>query len=173
MNAEQFCPLGLCLFPPRGRASIPNICNVNWGRQNTQSLQAVLAVAPFKKGKQLVNVKHFVKVGTASMHKIDKNVVKHKMQNLHNPLNNGNGNHNSIVSSSHVELFLTNHWICFRRLSGIWTLCLHQHQRNRSNKKNGFKLYINRRGNACQRPIYDHHLYHQRISKHLLCGNFQ
>ncbi len=32
----------------------------NWGRQNTQSLQAVLAVAPFKKGKQLVNVIHFV-----------------------------------------------------------------------------------------------------------------
>jgi hypothetical protein len=31
----------------------------NWGRQNTQSLQAVLAVAPLKKGKQLGNVRHF------------------------------------------------------------------------------------------------------------------
>ena len=32
----------------------------NWGRQNTQSLQAVLAVAPLKKGKQLGDVRHFV-----------------------------------------------------------------------------------------------------------------
>ena len=31
----------------------------NWGRQNTQSLQAVLAVAPLKKEKQLGNVRHF------------------------------------------------------------------------------------------------------------------
>ena len=28
-----------------------NFMKLNWGRQNTQSLQAVLAVAPLKKGK--------------------------------------------------------------------------------------------------------------------------
>ena len=50
MNAEPFF-----------RLSIPTArLRINWGRQNTQSLQAVLAVAPLKKGKQLGDVRLFV-----------------------------------------------------------------------------------------------------------------
>ena len=39
---------------------LPLLLSQNWGRQNTQSLQAVLAVAPLKKEKHWEMLGHFV-----------------------------------------------------------------------------------------------------------------